>query len=102
MGTWGAAAESIPAQLTRYGALKRSPAVGFHGPKLRLFIPAGVIDAGAELDVAAQIEAVGNMIQVTLGFRLRGEALRPVPLRQQLVGKPVLVGIGLGIHRAPG
>jgi hypothetical protein len=36
-------------------------------------------DAGLELDVTAQIEPVGDVVEVTLGLGLAGEMLLPVP-----------------------
>src|SRR5439155_14753164 len=45
-----------------------------------------------ELDVAPQVELVGDMVQIALGLGLAGEVLLPVPLVQQFLGKRVAVG----------
>jgi len=37
------------------------------------------------LDVAAQIELVGDIVEVALGLGLRREALVPVPFLQQFL-----------------
>jgi hypothetical protein len=37
-------------------------------------------DAALELEVAAQVERVGDMIEVALGLRLRSKMLLPMPL----------------------
>ena len=44
-------------------------------------------DARVELDVAAQVEAVGDMVEVTQDLRWSGIALRPFPLPRQLFGE---------------
>jgi hypothetical protein len=55
-------------------------------------------DAALELDVAAQIELVGDVVQVTLGLGLAGEVLLPVPLVEQFLGERVAVGPTFGIE----
>src|SRR5271168_2215581 len=55
-------------------------------PLVRRLVEARRIDARVELDVAAQIEFVGNEIQITLGFGLRGKMLLPIPLLQEFPG----------------
>ena len=45
--------------------------------------------AGRELDVAAQVEAVGDVVDVAQDLGLRGVALGPLPLLLQLVGERV-------------
>ena len=55
-------------------------------------------DAGLELDVAAQIELVGDVVQVTLGLGLAGEMLLPVPFVEQFLRERVAVGPAFGIE----
>jgi hypothetical protein len=55
-------------------------------------------DAALELDIAAQIELVGNVVQVTLGLGLTGEMLFPVPLVEQFLRERVAVGPAFGIE----
>ena len=53
-----------------------------------------------ELDVPAQVELVGDVVEVALGLRLGREVLGPVPFVQQLLAEGVAVGIALGIEAA--
>ena len=46
----------------------------------RRVIPSGSCDSGAELDVAAEVELVGDVVQVAQDLRLRGVLLRPLPI----------------------
>src|SRR5207253_5109592 len=55
------------------------------------FVVSGAVDARLELDVAAQVEAIRNVIEVAEDLRLRCVPLRPLPLLLKLVGE--LVGI---------
>ena len=55
-------------------------------------------DAGLELNVAAQIEPVGDVVQVALGLGLAGEMLLPVPLVEQFLRERVAVGPAFGIE----
>jgi hypothetical protein len=53
---------------------------------------AGLVEGGGlhrapELDVAAQVERVGDVVQVALGLGLGREVLGPVPFGQQLVAE---------------
>jgi len=41
-------------------------------------------DAALELDVAAQVELIGDVVEIALGLGLAREMLFPVPLVQQL------------------
>src|SRR5882757_2069773 len=59
-------------------------------------------DAALELDVAAQIEFVGDMVAIAQRFRLAGEVLGPVPFLQQLLGEGEAVGIALRIEARAG
>ena len=52
-----------------------------HGPLSRGVVEGGRDDVGVALDVAAQVEPVGDVVQVAERFRLGGEMLAPVPLR---------------------
>jgi hypothetical protein len=55
-------------------------------------------DAGVERDVLAQVEAVHDVVEVALHFRLAGEVLAPVPVGEQLLGEDVPVGVALGVE----
>ena len=76
---------------------------------LQLDVPAARIllvmrgrDPALELDVAAQVELVGDVIQIALGLGLAGEVLLPVPFFQQFLRKGVAVGPALGIEAGAG
>ncbi len=51
-----------------------------------------------ELHVPAQVELVGDVVQVAQVLGLAGEALLPVPLLEQLLGEGVAVGDALGVE----
>src|SRR6185503_9821213 len=53
-----------------------------------------------ELDVPAQVELVGDVVEVALGLRLGREMLGPAPFVQQLLAEGVAVGVALGIEAA--
>ena len=55
-------------------------------------------DAALELDVAAQIELVGDIVQIALGLGLAGEMLLPVPLVEQFLRERIAVGPAFGIE----
>src|SRR6185437_7933257 len=55
-------------------------------------------NAALELDVAAKIELVGDMVQIALGFGLGREVLLPGPFLQQFPRKGVAVGPALGFE----
>src|SRR5438067_5814984 len=59
-------------------------------------------DAAREPNVPAQVEFVGDVVEVALGLRLRREALVPVPFLQQGLRKGVAVGIALRIKAGAG
>ena len=52
----------------------------------------------AELHVPAQVELVGDVVEVAEVLGLAGEALLPVPLLEQLLGEGVAVGDALGVE----
>ena len=56
----------------------------------------------AKLDIAAQIEFVGDIVAVAQRLRLAGKMLGPFPFLQQLLGEGIAVGIALESKRAPG
>ena len=55
-------------------------------------------DLAVELHVFAQVELVGDVVQVAQVLRLAGEALLPVPLIQQFLGKRIAVGVALRVE----
>src|SRR5207244_3569171 len=67
-------------------------------PAPRILLVVGSGDAALELDVAAQIELVRNMVQIALGLGLRGEVFLPVPFVQQILRERVAVGPAFGIE----
>src|SRR5215468_5817945 len=51
-----------------------------------------------ELDVAAQVELVGDVIQIALSLGLRGKVFLPVPFLQQFLREGIAVGPAFGIE----
>jgi hypothetical protein len=72
---------------------RRHPLAGtdFQNPAALGLVENGRMHWRIELNVAAQVEAVGDVVGVTQDLRLRRIALGPNPLLLQLLGK--LVGI---------
>ena len=73
-------------------------AVGLQRPFARLAVERRRDDAGVELHVAPEVEAVGDVVDVFQDLGLRAVALRPLPLLLQLVGEAV--GILQALHVA--
>ena len=71
-------------------------------PAPRLLVPVGRADLAAELDVAAQVELVGDLVQVAQRLGLGREMLRPVPLGQEFLGKRIAIGITLRVEARAG
>src|SRR5262249_56087838 len=61
-------------------------------PASRVLTIVGGGDAGVELDVPAQIEYVGDVVEIPLGLGLGGEMLAPVPRVEQLLRERIAVG----------
>ncbi len=59
-------------------------APGGQRPGAGVVVEHGAGDGRAERDIAAQVEAVGDVLEVAQDLGLRGVALRPPPLGQQL------------------
>ena len=66
------------------------------------FVPVRGGHAGVEGDVAAQVELVGDEVQVFERLGLRREMLGPVPFVEQLLAERVAVGIALRIEPRAG
>src|SRR5271163_651164 len=71
-------------------------------PLVRRLIESRRVNAGVELDVAAQVEFVRDEIQIALGLGLRGKMLLPIPLLQEFLGKRIAVAVALGIEARAG
>src|SRR4051812_12463986 len=54
-------------------------------------------DTAVELNVATQVELVGDTIQIALGLRLGREVLFPIPFLEQFLRERVAVGPALGV-----
>ena len=91
-------ADSGPIAVIRNRALDAAAVFERHVPGAGFVLVVRGGDAAAELDVAAQVELVGDMVEVAQGLRLAGEMLGPVPFLQQFVGERVAVGIAFGIE----
>jgi hypothetical protein len=64
---------------------------------LHLFAVVRRSHAAVELDVAAQVELVGDVIEIAFGLGLGGKTLAPIPLVEQFLRKRIAVGMALGI-----
>ena len=71
--------------------------VGADLPPVRRVVERGRGDAGGELDVAAQIEAIGDVVEVPLDLGLLRVTTRPLPLLRQLRRERVAVVVALGV-----
>jgi hypothetical protein len=54
--------------------------------------------AAPKLDVTAQVELVGDVVEIAFGLGLAGEVLGPVPFVEQLLGEGIAVGVALRIE----
>ena len=77
------------------------PVVGGDGPPRPRLVEHRRDDAGVERDVAAQVELVGDPIQIAQDLGLGGVLLRPVPLLLELLGKRVAVVDALDVTACP-
>src|SRR6185312_4552474 len=72
------------------------------GPASRVFIIDGCDDTALELDVATQVELVGDVFAVAQRFRLAGEMFGPFPFLQKRLREGIAIGIALGIKAGAG
>src|SRR5262249_21023426 len=72
------------------------------GPASRGLVIDSRGDAASELDVATQIELVGDVFAVAQRFRLAGEMLGPFPFLEEVPGEGITVGIALRIEARAG
>ena len=78
-----------PVASTTYFAVTVLPSEVVTDQRLVLSSNAALFDAGVELDIGAQIEAVGDVVGVFQNLRLRRVALAPVPFLLQFVGERI-------------
>ncbi len=60
------------------------PRVEVDRPRATAFVPRHPRDPSVERDVAAKVEAVGDVLEVPERLRLCSEVLAPLPLVEQL------------------
>ena len=75
---------------------------GLDDPAVAAAVEAGGGDAGAELDVAAEVEAVDDVFEVAQDFGLGGVALGPLPFLLEFGREAVGVVEALGIAAGAG
>jgi len=115
MSVAGLAAEALDAGEARHCRRRQHANGGYNEPRivapaiLQDDLPAARVllimrrrDAALELDVAAQVELVGNMVQIALGLGLTSEMLLPVPFLQEFLRKGVAIGPALRIEACAG
>ncbi len=73
-----------------------------HVPLVRRLVPVRGGDRAAELHVAAEVELVGDVVQIFQSVRLGGEVLLPVPFLHQFLGERVAIRPAFGIETGPG
>jgi hypothetical protein len=83
----------------RAGALA---VVGVDDPAGAALVPGGGRDLRREPDVTAQVEAVGDGLQVVQDLRLRGEPLAPAPLALEGLIKGVGIVVALDVAASTG
>jgi len=71
--------------------------VGADLPAVRGVVERGRGDAGGQLDVASEIEAIGDVVEIALDLGLFRVAARPLPLLRQLRREGIAVVVALGI-----
>ena len=71
-------------------------------PLACLVVEVGRLDRAVELHVLAQVELLGDVVEVAQVLGLAREALLPVPFFEQFVGERVAVGVALGVEAAAG
>ena len=76
--------------------------VGLYSPNVCLAVEDGFLDSCVEFDVAAQVEAVGNVVDVAQDLGLRAVALGPMPFLPQLVREGIRVFQAFDVAAAPG
>src|ERR1051325_10790288 len=67
-------------------------------PAAAVFMVVGRGDAAVELDVTAQIQLVGDKVQIALSLGLGSEVLAPIPFVEQLLRKGIAVSPAFGIE----
>jgi len=65
--------------------------IGLHRPSVCPAVKGCLVDAGVELDVAPEIEAVRHVVDVTQDLGLRAVALGPTPFLLQFVREGIRV-----------
>ena len=94
--------DRMPEAATTNGADEPLPVSVSHVPDRGVLVEGHRDDRGVERDVAAQVEPVGDEVQVGLDLRLGRHGLGPHPLLLDLVGEAVGVLDALDVTRAPG
>ena len=76
--------------------------VGLDLPQVGFLPEGGGRDAGVELDVATQVEAVGDVVEVGEDLRLLGVFAAPAPVLEQLLREREAVDVALGVAAGAG
>ena len=96
------AVDRQPTAVTRNFATKSLALFGAHAPAIGGLVVLRGGHAGVELDVALQVEPVGDEVQVAHDLGLAGIALGPFPLAHQLGGEGVPVDVAFRIAARAG
>src|SRR5450631_96132 len=76
--------------------------VGTHRPQAGCLVEFRACHAGIELNVAFEVVAFGNMLEITQDFGLLGIAFGPFPLLQELLVPGETINVGVGIATRTG
>ena len=94
--------DRTPVAATRNRARTLAAVPERHGPECGGRVERRGGDRGAEAHVAAEVEAVDDVVQVALGLGLLGEVLLPLPLVEELLREQVAVGVALRVEAGAG
>ena len=78
------------------------PSASLQAPQVIRLIEVRRFDLAIELHVFAQVELVGDVVQVAQVFRLTGEAFLPVPFIQQILGEREAIGVAFRVEAGSG
>ena len=95
-------ADMQPMPVMMYWAVTRLPLIGLDLPEVAVVLEHRRRDAGVELDVAAEVETVGDVLEVGEDLGLLGELAAPTPLLEQLAGEREAVDVALGVAAGAG
>ena len=95
-------ADSRPTAMIDEAAGQLAAVADLQPPQIARLVEARRLDLAVELHVLAQVELVGDVVEVAQVLRLAGEPFLPVPLVEQLLRERVAVGVALRVEAGAG